>query len=527
VVGGVYADDVNLNAKTRAAQVAQNNEVKAFAEWHDGVLHPTKTVAAGFTTAADGSCVDARSEGAAQRAASDELTVLPGKPVDWVECGALRHLGVWVSLIDGGASPEATASVTRLLYALGGVIDAQQLRAATTVVALNTFVAPKIEHMLHTAQPTPEEAKRWDQLVSDALCRRAGVTMRGAYYAPRPAAVTAITSVTLPEHALRTARIADAYFRVNGRDGSEDTAAARRELELTLRDEKAAALAYPLRRMARAIEAMRSIGWRPRILTDNDRAHAPRSCERGQSERKVNGGSGARCTAHTDGSASSDAGDTSTAWAVLFGGEWLSWAADSWLMALKEDDLNASALHGAPLFSGYVEPCHSHGSYGAELRAIMEALRRAPRGVPLTISTDSQAAIDAIAAWRNGDDISRKRLRTPLRQFLQPIAALIRQREAEVAAEGSGDELSPVVFAKVQAHSGERTSTALANRIVDCAAKHARAAADACEQFDVATGERWMAIEEEITAAVAEGATTRAKAKAARARGGAAALPRS
>jgi hypothetical protein len=524
LVGDFYADDVNTCAKTRAAQVAQNEEVKVFAAWHDGVLHPTKTVASGFTTGADGRCTDARHDSDADRAASAQLAVQAGKPVEWQACGALRHLGVWLSLIDGGASPEAVNSVTRLLHALGGVIEAQKLRAATTVVALNTFVSPKIEHMLHTAQPTAAQHKRWNQLHANVLSRRAGVTMRGNHYLPRPAAVSVITEVALPEHALLTARIADAYFRVNGRDGQADTIAARHELELTLRDEKAAQAAYPLRRMAIAVKAMASVGWRPRILTADERQRALTAPARGgplsHEAHAAAAERGARVTAHTDGSASSDAGDTATAWAVLFGGEWLNRAAGTPLMDATEEELKAPMLRGAPLFSGFIEPQHSHGSYGAELRAVMEALLRAPRGVPLTISTDSQSAIDAIAAWRVGDDISRTRLRTPLRQLLRPIDALIEQRTAEVAASGSGDALPPVAFTKVQAHSGERSTPALANRLVDCAAKLARAAAAPCEQFDVAHGERWMAIEERVVAApptAAKGATTRARAKASRA----------
>jgi ribonuclease HI len=505
IVGCAFADDVAVGAPALAALLEQHAWSVEWAHYHCMVFNAIKSFAAGITSTPFSECKDASAE--EKEAIAATAVLIDGKAVEWKASNAVDYLGTTVSLISGGATRQAMNAVSAKIHALSALIQKARLRAATAVHAVNAFVIPAIEHRLRTTQPTDEDTQKWDALVSKIVCMRAGVVMRRPL--PNAAAVASISGTTLPSHALTAARITEAFVRVNGRDHCTDTIAARRELAAVLADEKAAAQEYPLGRMASAVAAMRALKWQPRITDPAQR----QAVIAGGEEKKAGlrsvyreadehaGGQRRRYVAYTDGSAGSDPMDRVCSWAVLYDGEWLDHHQHLPIAVLDEKDLSMAMFENAPLISGRIDEENAHGSYAAELRAIWEALRGAPRTCPLTIRTDSESAIRAINGWRAGDDIGRIRARKGCRPYLRLISDAMDQRALDVERSGNGDGSPAVAFEHVKAHSGIRSVEAFGNRIVDCAAKNARTAslpADRHPQLNAAMGERWMAIFEEL-----------------------------
>ena len=573
LAGMAYADDVLLGTNRRTALTELLETVLRWSAAHSATVSGPKTTAAGIVTclwqtdsAPAESCIDARGEQLTEGdAVAGARLVVGDVAVRWENSDAVTHLGIPLSLLTGGASATTISSITRTIAASTRAIDGGRLHIAAAVRSFNTFLLPKIEYRLHVAHPARGDTARWNGMAARLALSRLGIRR----WPVQSEATSAIAGLVLPEHAMHIARATTAFIRLNSRDDSDDASAARAEFATVLRDRVAARSLYPLRRMEASIDSICWLGWtavpvaelRGRMAPqgeDKKEAHstaayghgavcASRASATAVAERDGTEAAPGRynrsepCVAYTDGSAPSPSagedagrdgfGDGACGWAVLFAGEWLSSNAPggddpgSFLHTLSEDQLTAyhHLLADAPLFSGRIDAPYADGSYGAELRAVLEALWRAPAGRALTICCDSKAAIDAIAAWRAADDIGRKRLRMPCRPLLREIAAAIDEREAAACARGplaegndgsaagggdskrgsgGGQGLPPsaaaavtaVTFRWVKGHSDDRTIDAFANRVVDAAAKRQRMRRDTgTPSLDFAHSERWVA----------------------------------
>ena len=523
-----FADDLTISTATREELQRSANVTVQWCADHDGSVSAQKTTARGVVTLRDGTVVDALEEATALRQAGMPPAILElgGDAAKWDSCDNTAHLGVTISLAAGGAGAATLNSVTSRLRHLCTNITAQKYHVSAAIYAINTFVIPKIEYRLRFVIASCASVRKMNARVVRAVCERVGIHGR----AVKAEALAAITGTILPEHALHASRIADAFVRLNGPD-TADTIVARRELTATL-DLTAAEYKslYPFERMAAVRASMTLLGWQchraanPAIanhaaitMSVNRRRefaqaqsmalHALASV--GDKERKHR-------VAYTDGSASSDVNDRVCAFAVLFDGDWLD-AAVITMAAMSETELAARRylFKHAPMVSGRIDAAHADGSYGAELRAILEAVWRAPRGCHLTIRSDSKSAVDAVNKWRHADDIGRERIRMPCRPLLRAIhnAILAHCKTVMTSASnhandshdakrgGAAVEAVPgicptVTLEWMRAHTGDATVEALGNRIVDCEAKHNRTTTGPQYQLDLSSCERWAAITE-------------------------------
>ena len=580
VTASAYADDARLHANERAALQAVLSSVDEWAYRHSAIVSATKTIAAG--TAAipcDGEwqCIDARDElnraasssggAASSSTASPVPLTLKGTAVRWKACDEVVYLGIALSLRHGGASTATIGSITRTIAAVTFAAERARLHVAVAVVAVNRYLIPKVNYRLAIARPAAATAAHWNAMTAALINRRLGLRLRPA----KAAAIAAITGLVLPTHAMHVTRVSDAFARLNGRDDCGDTRSARAEFAAVADDRVVARRRYPLGRMEAVLDSLDVLGWTftivaravlaattaafdvterksppPRAIAVSDdaiTAHEASKHARTEARQRWRrcGDSGdysalRHCAAYTDGSApaSDDDSNGDCAWAVLFADEWLASAKPALEHFTEEQLIACHVLTNAPLFSGRIAAAHADGSYGAELRAIAEALWRAPEHCTLTIYTDSKSAIDAIAAWRAAGDVGRVRLRMPCRPLLREIAAAIDHRSAAVNAQratenavnasdgkrGGGDNGGAnlptasagdaVTFRWVKAHTGECTLEAVANRIADATAKwrrDRRHTAAASTQIDFTGSEPWIAFHSTHNATTADTTT--------------------
>jgi len=169
-------------------------------------------------------------------------------------------------------------------------------------------------------------------------------------------------------------------------------------------------------------------------------------------------------------------------------------------------------MHGAVVHIGgqllRLRSEHADGAYGAELRAILEAVWHAPTGCHLTIRSDSRSAVDAIHEWQRLDDIGRNRHRMPCRPLLHAIDDAINTHcqsrtspHNDDAKRGDHhmimiDEKPTVTLQWIAAHTDAATADGFGNRIVDCQAKYERTTTNKQYQLDVGSCERWIATAE-------------------------------
>ena len=545
VTAVAFADDLSVVTKDcQGIDVALTSIVK----WgvpQDATVSGPKTLAAGITYDAENdTMVDVRAMHADGRTMNHGLTLrVDGVPIRWQEADAIAHLGTTFSLLSGGRAEAAVSSVTRSLNFMCRNLQAQRLHVATTVFTINTFVLPRVDHRLRLMQPRATAVAGWDSLITSTVLTRAGVYR----WLVKREAVVAVTGVRLPSHSLLATRIADGFARLNGRDDAADTIAARREFSVAVSDPVAYRSLYPFARMRAFLDAVAHLGWRAHRVEDLTDRSVPlanavdiataaslaecRAAAEAASGRKFAGGRGGvdllRCVAYTDGSASSDPADAACAWAVLFGGEWLAGYSGfgSVLASLPEAALPAARSRGlfagAPLFGGRIDPQFAHGSYAAELRAILEAVWRSPRGCHLTIRTDARSAVDAIAAWRAAEPFGRERAKMKCRPLLAAISDAmdehtLRWQYANAAdskrggGQGGGDGKAAalpapeaacaVVLQWIRGHESGIDADAVANRVADCEAKWQRTSSDQQQQLHLGTAERWLSLTEQLAA---------------------------
>ena len=510
----------------------------------DATVSGTKTLAAGiaFDTEHD-TMVDARQMHTDGRLMNHGLTLrVDGVPIQWQAADAVAHLGSTFSLLSGGQAEAAVSSVTRSLNFMCRNLQARRLHVATTVYAINALVLPRVDHRLRLMQPRAAAVAAWDSLITRTVLNRAGVYR----WLVKREAVVAITGVRLPSQSLLATRVADGFARLNGRDDAADTISARVEFSLAVSDPVAYRSLYPFARMRAFLDAVAHLGWRAHRVEDLTDRSVPlanavdiataaslaecRAAAEAASGRKFAGGRGGvdslRCVAYTDGSASSDPADAACAWAVLFGGEWLASYSGfgSVLASLPEAALPAARSRGlfagAPLFGGRIDPQFAHGSYAAELRAILEAVWRAPRGCHLTIRTDARSAVDAIAAWRTAEPLGRERAKMKCRPLLAAISDAIDEHtlrwqyanaadgkrgggggeDGKAAALPAPEAACAVVLQWIRGHESGIDEDAVANRVADCEAKWQRTSSDQQQQLHLGTAERWLSLTEQLAA---------------------------
>ena len=161
---------------------------------------------------------------------------------------------------------------------------------------------------------------------------------------------------------------------------------------------------------------------------------------------------------YTDGSYAAD----QAAWAVAVDDAWLS---DNFgRIPLDEQLLRPADTAGAALY-GCAISC-TRGIYSAELQAMARALAMLPLSCHLTVHSDSQAAIAAVAAFAVEQN-ERKRLRRPGRPLLLLVSELLRRRHA---AGGS------CTFQHVRAHTQAGDIHSVGNRLADYHANYCREA---------------------------------------------------
>lgn len=161
---------------------------------------------------------------------------------------------------------------------------------------------------------------------------------------------------------------------------------------------------------------------------------------------------------YTDGSFAS--ADSSSAWSVAVGDEWLEVNFSS--LPVDEALLLSSDVGGSTLVGSSVD-C-TVGVYPAELQAIARALAMFPLSFHLHIHSDSQASLKAIDSCEQETN-ERKRFRMAARPLLRLIGHLLSRRRA---AGGS------IALSHVKAHSDGSDMDSVGNRLADFQANCSR-----------------------------------------------------
>lgn len=161
---------------------------------------------------------------------------------------------------------------------------------------------------------------------------------------------------------------------------------------------------------------------------------------------------------YTDGSFSS--ADSTSAWSVAVGDEWLE--ANFGSLPVDEALLLPADVGGSTLAGSGID-C-TVGVYPAELQAIARALAMFPLSFHLHIHSDSQASLKAIDSCEQETN-ERKRFRMAARPLLRLIGHLLSRRRA---AGGS------VTLSHVKAHSDGSDMNSVGNRLADFQANRSR-----------------------------------------------------
>ena len=413
----------------------------------------------------------------------------------------------------------------QLIQRFTGVAHAHALHPASAMLFFHCFLLPTLETVMRTAYPSDDTSKSWNSAVMARFLECCHVANGDP---PQYAAVCAITGLRLPATLDLAITLSEEFIRVNGPDGSDDTAAARRWRLSPASVQKEC----PTR--VHVTSAFRKLGWKcvQRADTSSSSSRPIRIMFNEGERKRVNspvvvvdnkswtlrtdatepwGESHPHqtLTVFTDGSASTTPGDKDTAWAVLFGNDWLRAQVhnDSRLASVPESDLSHFDIKGASHIGGRITPEHGGGVYMAELRAILEALYAVPFSWTLTLISDSLAAIRAIDSYRK-EPSARVRLRTEARPLLRLIDSVICERERVRNAALSDGKRShvdqsalrtpAVSFHHVKAHTGDSDLFSLGNKCVDFIAKQWRTSKTSCPQLDLASAEPWMSVHQEM-----------------------------
>jgi len=512
-----YADDLSVPTESVAALVVAHDTVLAFSD-ETGMTLSSKTFIGGAQPNDNGvQCTAMNDDGFVLEL--KELCV-DGTPIQAGDSDAIQLLGATISMISGGRNDAAIAAVKSKMYGIIGNLTRAQLRVAAVSHASNRYLVPAIAHRLNTTVLSTADLKELDRILIDTMRDRANA---GCRVGVRPCAdaMATMMGTVLPSCAYAMTLVVEAFIRCNGPSDSADTIAARAEMTYTLDSANSRGdieERHPYTRMLRACDVMRELLWHPVIVSASDRAiHTAhgRGSENDdtllwqQPPLPANGKR--RHIVYTDGSASGDNRDCECGWALVFDCKWmrdrfyepkgLATVADEKEFAEK---LRTYGIHNTGVIGECMPAASAHGAYGAELRAIWEALRRTPVDCAITIRTDCYSAILAITHYRMKERFDRQVLRCGGRPYLRLIDDEITRRIGAVAAAGNGDsDRMTVHFEHVRAHTRDTTMQAFGNRLVDCVAKCMRtkgtmSAGPRRSPFNPAIGEQWLCIEEPI-----------------------------
>ena len=477
-----YADDSAAMSNSLEDLRQQNDWVQYFMSFNRMRLNPLKCELVGRS--ADGECVTAAALAAAGVLIDGHTPrIVPHQQ-------PIRYLGVH-ACFDGSWKAQQTKTRSMVLL-FSRLATRYSMPIGQAVLLFNCFLRPKLELALHYVHgpDTTSWLQECDRILVGYIKHASSSLLRLSH-----SAVALTVGLVLPSWLEPSIKVSELFFRMNSSDarwghmgrvvmrqqcGSDitdgDSLRVRRADGGTLLDRTCYLAVHSLHWQ---LHLARSSGARARVvrlldaepIADEPDMFQCSSCPLvrfagGQAPiaHDVWSGWGASLPplsvhVYTDGSYSS-AADSSSAWSVAVGDEWLE--ANYASLPVDEALLQPADVGGATLIGSSIS-C-TVGVYPAELQAIARALAMFPLSFHLHIHSDSQASLKAIDSCEQETN-ERKRFRMAARPLLRLISHLLSRRRA---AGGS------VTLSHVKAHSDGTDLDSVGNRLADYQANLSR-----------------------------------------------------